>query len=489
MFFRKDEKVFSLSGTSSIVLTHDISRLWSEFYSYLLIAGFYQEGEPCGEDSFRIRTTLISDPQFQFTDAAYDPKIGKMIAVGLTSRFNALVNHRDVTDSERNLLGDLNGLFSPETKTYYRLSAEQIHAVAIARNFVNDDLAIAHYVAQTYGQVDFLNDATLPRLYISLFGNIHLSNDDKILVTKPSLIYNSLGEDRIHVTALWSFFSTLTEGLSEFDYPANVMCDMLSSFLFVSNNSDAQKNLTVPKVAASLYMESLTGVSVVSRNALPARFYQVFLYGHQGNIDISRKALLNVLLDVMVKKMGDTRRSHMFPSGSIYRKLGEMQRVYGREPRRSYILDYALEALDEIPSLKEDPADSAEPVEEEDNPSTPTPLDKDEDTKRLPSTKSGGFDPSVSHPSSPLEVMDDEDTIGLISFDKTGEGVNEDLYRMAVVALNDRFKSDDSISVAADVKDALNFWVNGYLYRTAISATKERIVSLKLQVFLKNISI
>jgi hypothetical protein len=85
--------------------------------------------------------------------------------------------------------------------------------------------------------------------------------------------------------------------------------------------------------------------------------------------------------------------------------------------------------------------------------------------------------------------MDDEDTIGLISFDKTGEGVNEDLYRMAVVALNDRFKSDDSISIAADVKDALNFWVNGYLYRTAIAATKERIVSLKLQSFLKDVSI
>lgn len=492
MFFKKDEKVFSLSGTSSIVLTHDISRLWSEFYSYLLIAGFYREGEPCGEDRLSIRPTLISDSQFAFTEAAYNPKLGKLITTGLTQRFHALLNHSDLTESERNLLGDLNGLFSPEIKSYYKLSANQIHSVALARNFSTNDAVIAHYVAQTYGQVDFLSETELPRLYISLFGNIHLSSEDTIKVTAPALLYASISEEHTRVTALWSFLSTLIDGLSEFEYPGNVLSDMFGSFLFITNTSDWQKNLTIPKVSASLYMEALLGGNVARSGSVPARFYQMFLYGHQGNIDISRRVLLNVLLDLMVKKVGNTHRSHMFPSGSIYRKLSDTSRIYGREPRRSFILDYALEALDETPSLKDDvaePTDSLKDKESGDSSDTPLPDDEDEGTTRLPSTESGGFDPSVSRPTSPLAELSAEDTIGLISFDKTGEGVDEDLYRMAVVALNDRFKSDSSISVAADVKDALNFWVNGYLYRTAISATKEQIVSLKLQKFLKTVSI
>lgn len=481
MFFQKDEKVFSLSGTSSIVLTHDISRVWSEFYAYLLVAGLYLEGEPNGENMLSITPTLISDQGFRFSDGAYNPKIGNMISTGLAQRFNVLLNHRDLTPKEKNLLGDLNGLFVPAIKSYYNLSAKDIYSVAVSRNFSKDDLVIAHYVAQTFGQTDFLSEASLPRLYLSLFGNIHLSKEDMVTVSKPSLLFASMLEkEKIRVTALWSLLSTMTDGLTEFDYPGNVVVDMLSTFMFITNNFDSQKNLTVPQVAVSLYMETMLGGRVGYRGSMSSRFYQVFLYKHQGDIDISRKALLNVLLDLMVKKMGDTCRDHMFPSGSIYRKLVDMRRVYGREPRRSYILDYALEALDDTP---------LEDNGEEDIPPTSPPTEKLEDTKPVPSTEPGGFDPSVSHPSSPLEELDTEDTIDLISFDKSGEGVNEDLYRMAVVALNDRLKSDSSISVAADVKDALNFWVNGYMYRAAISATKEKIVSLKLQSFLKNVSI
>lgn len=489
MFFKKDEKVFSLSGTSSVVLTHDISRLWSEFFSYLLIAGFYREGEPCGPNKLSISPTLISDKNFSFTEAAYSPILGKMISQGLTQRFTALLNHRDLTSNERNLLGELNGIFTTESKSYYRLSARAVYAVALSRSFTPADTVIAHYVAQTFGQVDFLGDAVLPRIYISLFGNIHLSNGDAIKVTAPTLIYGSMDSSGHRVTALFSFLSTLVDGLIEFDYPGNVLADMIGSYMFVTNNSDWQKNLPITRVATSLYMEALTSVSLFNNRSIPARFYQVFLYGHQGNIDISRIDLFNVILDLMVKKMGNTRRDHLFPSGSIYHKLSGITRIYGREPRRSYLLDYALEALDDNPNSDEEvdePSDKSENKKKAIS-KTPDSPELKQDVERLPSVDDGGFDPSVSRPPNPHQELGDEDTIDLISFDKTGEGVDEDLYRMAVVALNDRLKTDNSINVAADIKDALNFWVNGYLYRTAIAATKEQISSLGLQSYLKNI--
>ena len=80
-----------------------------------------------------------------------------------------------------------------------------------------------------------------------------------------------------------------------------------------------------------------------------------------------------------------------------------------------------------------------------------------------------------------------KNNIGIISFDRTGENVDDDLYRSAVVALNDRLRADDKITISADVRDALDYWVNGYLYLAAISSTKEQINTLGLQQFLKNI--
>ena len=81
-----------------------------------------------------------------------------------------------------------------------------------------------------------------------------------------------------------------------------------------------------------------------------------------------------------------------------------------------------------------------------------------------------------------------EDSIGQISFDKTGEGLPEDLYRQSIVALNLRLKNDDSVSVSADAKNTLNQWVNGMIYRAAVSATKNLIASLGLQSFLNDVA-
>lgn len=493
MFFKKDEKVFSLSGTADTVLMYDISRLWSEFFSYLLVAGFYREGEPTGEGSVHLVMSPIGNPRFALMPAAYAGNLGYLLAKGLHKRFQGLLNHNDLTPKERNLLGDLNGLFDDAKPSFYQLSAKDIYAVAKERNFSENDLVIAHYVAQTFGQKDFLSEATLPNLYLSMFGNIHLSREEEVVVKAPELIYGSKTEGESTVTALWSFLSTQIDSLAEYDYPGNRLVDKLSNYMFVANDGGDQKSISAPRRAASLYMTAMTNIDTNSGGSLSSRFYQMFLYGDMGNISIARYGVFSTLLDLMVKKMGQTRRDHLFPFGSIYNKFQDSSRIYGKEPRRSYLLDYALEALDENPETTDDSEKPEKPIvdgSDGDLPSTTQTPDAPEDPVEAdPSVEDGGFDPSSPTPPKVGPVMgEEENTIGLISFDKTGEGVDEDLYRSAVVALNDRLKSDDSIPVAAEVKDALNFWVNGYLYRTAISATKEQIASLGLKSYLKNVS-
>lgn len=484
MIFRKDERVFSLGATSDVMLTHDISRLWYEFYSYLLVAGFYQEGEPDVKSGIVRHMTMISDPDFGFTEACYAPQLGRMLSRGLQQRFIALMNHKDLTAEEQDLLGDMNGLFAHEYATYKKLSAKKIYGVAEKRDLDEAYKAIAHHVAMTFGQQDYLSEAEVPRLYISMFGNIHLCADDKVLVTAPLMPYGSIAETGHRVTALWAFLSTQLDTLTAFEVPGEVLGDMLGSYAFLANTQDWQKTISVPRLANALRIRMISAIDQHPRH-IASYFYQKFLYGHVGNIDISRSALLSILLDHMVKKMGQTRHDHMFASGSLYNRLVTSQRLHDKEPRRNYMLDYALEALDEIPEETEESDELEDSIDD----SQPKAEASKEQTVRDPSTATGGYDPSAPTPPGPAaETEDEEDTIGLISFDKTGEGVDEDLYRSAVVALNDRLKNDDTLKVTADVKDALNYWVNGYLYLTAISATKEQIASLGLQSYLKNVS-
>jgi hypothetical protein len=240
------------------------------------------------------------------------------------------------------------------------------------------------------------------------------------------------------------------------------------------------------------------GVEECNPVALSAAFYKEFLYGSTETRSISRGSLLNVILNLMMEKMGESRLGHLFTSGSYYTKLSTVRSLTGKTRCRPAILRMALEALDPELLSEEDPADDSDTPPEAPEPDVPddTAVDPTKDpttaepvaTDSDPQTDVGGFDPSTPFPAVPVSVVDqDKNTIDLISFDKSGEGVNEDLYRSAVVALNDRLRSDDSLSIKAEVREALTYWVNGFLYRTAISATQDQIAYLRLQHHLKNV--
>lgn len=503
MYFRKDEKVFSLGGTSGVILRTDIRSLWSEFFCYLLVSGFYLEGESDQDASVHLWMKSISDERFGFGEGCYNSKIGRLLSRGLRDRFIALRAHYDLKDNERDLLADLDGIFADNAATYSYLSGKKILGVAITRELSQDMITVANYVAVTFGQRDFPSETMLPRLYLSMFGNIHLSKEDSLKVSAPELIFGSRTKRGDKVTALWSFLSSQIDSLAEFYNPGSVVCEMLQTYSFLASTDEWDKVVTMPRASAALYLQSVMngdkpslGLNTIS---ITSRFYQHFLYGKIGTIKIIRQPLFTYILNLMVKKKGkDTPLDHIFPYTTIYRRLMESSTIYGKEPRRSAILDYALEALDsDLESADSEKTSSEDEIEEEittdevdtsENESDDLVI-PEEDPTMDPSTEDGGFDPSMPPPAIPAAApVMDEDTIDLISFDKTGEGVDEDLYRSAVIALNDRLKSDDSVPVSADVKEALNYWVNGFLYRTAITATKDQIASLGLQQYLKCVS-
>lgn len=488
MFFKKDEKVFSLSGTSDVVRRGDIQSLWGEFFAYLLLAGFYRESEAEGEGSIGLNMEKLSSDRFRLLEAGYNPQIGDLIAKGLHQRFVALKASPDINDGELNILEDLDGIFLSTDQTYLSLSAKKLLWIAISRNLPDDYVTIAHYAAVTFGQKDFPSEAQLPRLYISIFGNIHLSREFSFKITAPTLIYGSKTEDGFVVTALWSFLSSQLDAFAELECAGYEITEQLSLMSFLASTWRWDREVSIPRFASALIISALSGIESGRGGPIAGRFYQQFLYGNTGNIAITRQRLLAYILDVMVKKMGDSHLDRLFPSKSTFRKLMDSRTIYGREPRRSALLDYALEALDsdlEVGENEKDTPSEAQPAgevkDELPHPSEVPEMD--------PSTEVGGFDPSVPPPAVPQGTPTlDMDTIDLISFDKTGEGVDEDLYRSAVVALNDRLQNDDSVPVKAEVKDALDYWVNGFLYRTAITATKDQIASLGLQEYLKNVS-
>jgi len=486
VIFCKDQRVFSLSGTSDVVLYGDLKSLWSEFFCYLLIAGLYKEGDnvntPICDGNF------ISSKNFSLSNSVYNYKLGRLIAKGLTARFNAILTDPYTNENEKGLLEELNGLFCPEDRTYLNLSANRILGVAIGRQLDQSMVTIAHYVSVMYGQNSFPNDTLLNKLYISLFGNIHLvkeNMDQKIKVTEPLVKYGQTVDKCGTVSPMFAMLSSLTSGYASLKYGAANFIEDIGSYLFLSESNIWDNSITLPKAVSAANITLKTGIDEAPTYSLVGNFYHSFLYGSLDNIDIIRHPIFLFILDHMVKMMGESHRNYIIPPTSIYRKILNTATLRsGSTTKRPILLSYALEALgpdSESTETSDDKKDSsASPEGDEDIPS------EEEDPKTDPSTEDGGYDPGAPPPAEPSVVPRmAKDTIELISFDKTGEGVEEDLYRTAVVVLNDRIKEDDSIEVSADIKDSLNQWVNGYLYRSAISATKDRIKALKLEKYLK----
>lgn len=475
--------MFSLSGTTNVVLHGDEKSLWSEFFCYLLISGFYNEGE--GPYTVKPINNLISNKDFYLWNNNYSGRIGSMIGKGLHDRYVALRAHPYLNDKERKVLDKLDGLFSGD-KSYFDLSGKDILGIAISRQLPEDMITIAQYVSRMYGQLDFPNDTMLPKLYISIFGNIHLAKHDyaNIKVSVPVVRYGQVINEACRVSALYAFLSSLIEGYAALENGAqNFLEDIGSYQLAAEPVSYGNTAIALPRVINAYNVALSTGAYDTEPFSLVSKAYHNFLYGTTttGSIDIIRHQVFKVILDHMVKMMGEVHLSRIVPPTSIYQKILRSSVIRRCEPKRSVLLNYALEALDSDTEASGDEKDSS--VSSEETPEDTSSKDKIETD---PSVEDGGNDPTLPDPAVPaVRPGMAEDTIELISFNKTGEGLEEDLYRSAVVVLNDKLKNDDEITIDAEVKDALDHWVNGYLYRAAISVTKERIKRFGLQKYLK----
>ncbi len=473
MIFLRDEKVFSLSKTSSYIPYGSITDLFSEFYCYLLVAGLFREGE--GFSGLYCAVPKISDKDFFLFAGAYRSGLERLISKGLQNRFSALKNHPDLSNAEKDLLDYLDGIFTNDSNLFVRLSAKALFSVAVTRSFNDDMTVIAQYVARTFGQWDYPEPCSVPSIYLSVFGNIHLSRGKTIILENPTLHYGRTSADGQTVTALWALLSTQISSFMSnphVSYPGDELGETLSGLGFLTEYNEFSKEIPMPTYASALYSERLMGLDNSNSISLSASFYRNFLYGRIDETLISRKVYLDTILDLMMEKMSFT---HLFAPNSFYRKLSTTSKLTSKIPKKPVILQFALEKLDAEQMNEDD-------ILNEENTSQ-------EDSAEDPQTEDGGYDPSTPSPAVPFGTSDmDKNTIGLISFDKSGEGVDEDLYRAAVVALNDRLRSDDTLTITAEVKDALDYWVNGFLYRTAITATKDQISVLNLQQYLKNIS-
>jgi hypothetical protein len=494
MLFLRDEKVFSVSKTMGAVPYDDIKTLFSEFFCYLLITGLYLEGRSHG--GLRSSADRLSENQgvVGLFDNCYNYKLGKIYSDELIARYKVLLVHPDIIDSELKVLRQLDGIFLDKNETYgYQLSANDILGIAYRRVFTNDMMNIAHYVAVTFGQTEFPETKKLPVLYISLFGNIHLSQYDTTMVSAPKLLYGTL-RDGVQVTALWSLLSTQIDSIGEAYWPGNYLGDLLTSLSFLGADVNDGRAISYPRLANALSVSGRLGIDGFNPIPMSAQAYKEFLYGtirgNSGKMDVINTPIFLYILNVMMEKVEATSQTHLFAENSSFRKLYQFNQINYKKVDQPHILQYALEALDaKVDDTEQSSEESADGFNEEDDTTKPTEGSTEDPIEEDPQTDENGYDPASPPPAVPIGAPSmDKNTINIISFDKTGEGVNEDLYRTAVIALNDRLQRDDSIEIESETKDALNYWVNGFLYRTAISATKDQISSLGLQQHLKILS-
>jgi hypothetical protein len=495
MMFVKDEKVFSLTRTADTVPRGDLALLFQEFYCYLLVAGLFREGS--NEPS----TVLpLSSDFFSLPAGAYNRALAGMISKGLKERYDLLSRDSRLSDVEKRVLDSLNAIFTNDTRWFASLTGRHLISIAYARQFSEPMKTVAHYVAVAFGQSDYPEPVSVPRLYLSKFGNIHLATNgpvneeggssDRIVLDSPLLRYGSVSEKGDVVTALWSLLSAQIVSLTELDYgtqfAGDYLGDLLESYAFLTNLDFNGTTVPMPIYATSLYLKRLMGIDDVNPVNVSASFYRSFLYNNLDKLSISRQTLLMIIINLMMEKMGEPTLDHLFSDRSFYRNLTRST-LSSQAVKRPALFQFALEALSDEQTEEPDP--DTNDTKQEDDPNSSSSQDSTSDGTEDPETASGGYDPSTPPPTMPVnEDAVDKDTIDLISFNKTGEGVNEDLYRQAVVALNTFLQNDDTVPVSSETKDALNYWVNGFLYRTNIQATQDQIKFLNLQTQLKNIS-
>lgn len=498
MLFLEEEKIFSLFKTTASLPRNDIKALLEELYCYLLIAGLFREGE--GRDGVHFKLGRISSDEFVIPSASYAQSLGPVITKGVVDRFSSLIKSPMISDVERDVLRSIDGIFTDDPQLFHSLKGSDLYGIAVAREFSADMMVIARYVAVMFGQSNYPVAKYVPRVYLSAFGNIHMVKpkpldgktdlayhaQDLVHLDIPLLRYGSKSKEGDVVTALWSLLSAQIHSLADAEMPGELLGDTLSSMMFFGGSDEFEKLVPAPRYASSLYMQRRIGMDGCNKVSLSAGFYKQFLYGSTEVTSVSRKGLLETIINLMMEKMGETHLDHLFFPNSYYRKLVDSSVLYTKTIARPALFQFALETLKA--DLKDDSLDLDTPTDTSSANATQDeelviPQEEDPFGDDSPADE-GGYDPSMPPPAQPAM---DKNTIDLLSFDKSGESVNEDLYRAAVVALNARLRSDDTLPVDAEARDKLDQWVNGWLYRTAISATKDLITFLHLQQHLKNI--
>lgn len=523
MIFIRDEKVFSVSKTMENIPVDNVSLLFSEFFAYLLITGFYMEGKSSNGLIGDVPNLTEADHKsdFYFFNSNNE-QLGKIYFTELTTRLKVLLSHPDVLDYEKKMLRQFDGIFRNDNTSYgYQLSARDILGVAYRRTFTNDMMNIAHYVAVTFGQTDFPEPKKLPGLYLSLFGNIHLADHASIIVSKPRLLYGTKVDGET-VTATWSYISSLIDGFSDTFYSGYALGETLTGLNFLSSVPLNTDTISYPRYACALNVDSQLKMDKSISIPLVTDAYKEFMYGtvyYSDKLKLSRTKLLRNILDLMMEKAEASSKYELFSDNSNYKKLATVDDIRVNTLKTPVVLEYAIESLDsglEALSKEEDNFDvdkkpkkgkkkkdkdltqadddtdesgftGQDPVNKDDSDmNTDTDTTEEDPVVEDPQTDNNGYDPGNPTPSSPnTSPTLEKNNIDLISLDKNGEGINEDMYRQAVIALNDRLRRDDDIDIEANTKESLNQWVNSYLYRTAISATKDQISSLGLQQYLK----
>lgn len=489
MYFDREEKVFSLAGTASALQRTNLALTWQEFFGYLIVAGLYLEGRSHPNNSDLAK---LSQPKFELPYVqTYAFNFSRTIAKGLSERWYVLHEANETSDEERGLLEDMVELFLTEGKSFKLMKAGTFLKIAAARELSPAGMVFAHYASIMFGQTEFAEPTKIPKLYISRFGNIHLSKSDEVTFGSPALVYGSSGPNQEKVTALWALFSAIKGTVEEYELAPDQLFFWLSQLAFLSEdacNWDAR--ITFPQAAAAASAAATLGLCGTQYNQVVTKFYHSLVWRGEGKTTILNWTLFKHCLNLMIPE-GCTSEQLADFSSSEYKSL--LNPTVSSSTASSYRdgFDLALEALDATPVEEEENkkelttsmgSDSKESAEDE----VVAPDSDPEHDVTAPAD--GESDPAVPPPAPTQGDVGEKDTIGLISFDTTGEGIDADLYRSAVLALRERLQSDDSVPVTAEIKDSLNYWVNSFLYRASISATQTQIETLGLQRYLKNVA-
>jgi hypothetical protein len=389
-----------------------------------------------------------------------------------------LLGHPALSPHERCVLTALDFVLTEDTDRIHQITSRALLSIAQGRNFSDDFKIITRYLGVMIGQDDGVKPMSVPRLYLSVFGNIHLSKQDTVLLTAPSLRYNQIVSSTTRVTALFSLLSGLIDNFVQADQPGEDVCEWLASFNFLSTDCDYSPCIPVPAYAVSLSLRQRMGLNTVAPGDIMASFYAQFLYKSLDTKEVTRSTILNYVLDVMIEKIGVSSRSALFNPTSYSRKLvGKPFLQISKTPEADH-LTHAMEALgdDDLEDDVDDVPSDPETESSDDDLSSP---EDSAETQPKPET--------LAESVSGEEQNISQNTIGLVAFATADEGADADLYRRAVIALNNRIQSDETFPITADVRIALNHWVNGYLYRTALEATKSQLSTWGLQTYLKKL--